>query len=203
MPEPGRWCPHPRGSHQARLRSSQGPVGVLVSADLGVPNGTPDVKDELIRKGKVTKPLIQGLGQLVWIPLVLPKLYHGGRWGWGSRMEWSGQTQSTGPGSLLPQTPTPPRSKRQALTQLCVPDAHVTLQQVIYFLNCLLLKGRGLEVGWEEGQGHHNNVNITLNVFTECQVSFCHFIYINPQFILRTSPTLSVLLSPPFYRQGN
>lgn len=80
MPEAGRWGPHPRGSHHARLRSLQGPVGGLVSADLGVPNGTPDVKDELIRKGKVTKPLIQGLGQLVWIPLVLPKLYHGGRW---------------------------------------------------------------------------------------------------------------------------
>lgn len=53
-------------------------------------------------------------------------------------------------------------------------------------------------MGWEEGQWHHNNVNITLIVFTKCQISFCHFIYINPQFILRATPTLSVLLSPHF-----
>lgn len=37
-------------------------MGVLVAADLSVSNGSPDVKDELVREGKVTKPFIQGFG---------------------------------------------------------------------------------------------------------------------------------------------
>lgn len=77
--ESGLWCPHPRGSHQAGPRSSYGPPGGLVTADLGIPNGTPNIKNELIGEGEVTKPLIQGLGQLIRVPLVLPKFYHGGR----------------------------------------------------------------------------------------------------------------------------
>lgn len=40
-------------------------------------------------------------------------------------------------------TPTHPQTLMtpSSLTQLCVPDAHVTLQQVIHLLNGLLLKG--------------------------------------------------------------
>lgn len=75
----GPWCPHPRGSHRVWAKTSQGPAGGLVAANLGVPNGPPDVKDELIREGEVTKPFIQGLGQLIWVPFVLSKLHHGGR----------------------------------------------------------------------------------------------------------------------------
>ena len=40
-----------------------------------------------------------------------------------------------------PKLPPIPRSRCPPLTQLCIPDAHVTLQQVIHLLNGLLLKG--------------------------------------------------------------
>lgn len=76
---PGHGGPPTGGSHQAEP-GHRGLEGGLEAADLGIPNGTPDVKDELIREGKVTKPFVQGLGELIWVPFVLSKLYHGGRW---------------------------------------------------------------------------------------------------------------------------
>lgn len=74
------WRPSHWGLPPSRARSLRGLEGGLEAADLGIPNGTPDVKDELIREGKVTKPFVQGLGELIWVPFVLSKLYHGGRW---------------------------------------------------------------------------------------------------------------------------
>lgn len=50
----------------------------------------------------------------------------------------------------------------------------------------------------EEKQQHHNNVNVTIIVFTKCQVSLSHFMYINLQFIFKTTLTVSVLLSSHF-----
>lgn len=56
----------------------QGPAErrVLVAPNLGIANGSPDIKDKLIRKGKVTKLLIQGLGKFIRILLVLAQLHH-------------------------------------------------------------------------------------------------------------------------------
>lgn len=56
-----------------------GVLGVLIAANLGVTDGPPHVKDKLIREGEVAQPLIQRLGQFVWVPLVLAQLHHGGR----------------------------------------------------------------------------------------------------------------------------
>lgn len=72
-------CLRPRGSHRAWPKSSRGPAEGLVAANLGVPDGTPDVKDKLIREGEVTQPFIQGLSQLIRVPFVLSELHHGGR----------------------------------------------------------------------------------------------------------------------------
>lgn len=116
------------------MRSS----GVLVAADLSVPNGTPHVKDELIREGKVTKPFIQGLRQLVWVPFVLPQLNHGGSCVGEGTVEAQMVRHLEAPSPRPSQAWTPPARQ---LTQLRVSDSHVTLQQVIHLLYGLLLKG--------------------------------------------------------------
>ena len=70
----------PMSVSQAWPKSSRGPAEGLVAANLGVPDGPPDVKDKLIREGEVTQPFIQGLSQLIRVPFVLSELHHGGRW---------------------------------------------------------------------------------------------------------------------------
>lgn len=56
------WWPSHGGLPPSGARSLRDLEGGLEAANLGIPNGTPDVKDELIREGKVTEPFIQGLG---------------------------------------------------------------------------------------------------------------------------------------------
>lgn len=56
------WWPSHGGLPPSGVRSLRGLEGGLEAADLGIPNGTPDVKDELIREGKVTEPFVQSLG---------------------------------------------------------------------------------------------------------------------------------------------
>lgn len=65
---------------EVKPRLSQGPgsVPVLVAANLGIPDGPPDIKDEFVRECEVTKPFVQSLCQFVWVPLVLAQLHHGG-----------------------------------------------------------------------------------------------------------------------------
>lgn len=65
---------------EVKPRLSQGPgsVPVLVAANLGIPDGPPDIKDKFVRECEVTKPFVQSLCQFVWVPLVLAQLHHGG-----------------------------------------------------------------------------------------------------------------------------
>lgn len=84
------WCPplRPERLTPGQARPLRGPAGGLVAADLGVPDGTPDVKDKFVREGEVAKPLVQRLSQLIRVLFVLSEFHHGGRWtGTGSRME--------------------------------------------------------------------------------------------------------------------
>lgn len=68
------------GLSQVKPRLSQGPgsIPVLVAANLGIPDGPPDIKDKFVWECEVTKPFIQSLCQFIWVPFVFSQLHHGG-----------------------------------------------------------------------------------------------------------------------------
>lgn len=78
------WKPQPG---QARLSQGPGSVPVLVAANLGIPDGSPDIKDEFIWECKVTEPFIQSFCQFIWVPFVFSQLHHGGSCQGGEKME--------------------------------------------------------------------------------------------------------------------
>lgn len=55
----------------------------LHPANLGVSDGAPDVKDELVGEGEISQSLVQSFRKLVRVPLVFAQLHHGGRCGDG------------------------------------------------------------------------------------------------------------------------